>query len=84
METTYVFHIEKYIQIQVVVKVEKKQDGHFEGKDLVFSTGASKTLILYLTIPPYLYTKRGWSRVTDIPVSPDFSYFLKDCLSEHV
>lgn len=37
---THIFHPEKYIQIQTVVKREEKkiQDGHFQEKDLVFQT----------------------------------------------
>lgn len=37
MKTTHKFQIEKYIQIQTVVKRGKKiQDGRFQEKDFVF------------------------------------------------
>lgn len=38
MKTTYIFHIEKYIQIQIVVKIEKNKIrmGIFE-KKILFS-----------------------------------------------
>lgn len=53
MKTTHKFQIEKYIQIQTVVKRGKKNTGWaFSRKRFCFLTGASKTLILCLTLPP--------------------------------
>lgn len=58
------FHIEKHIQIQVDLKIEKmKMD--ILNKRMVFKTvnGTSKTLI-FLSIT--FNTKKGWSWFTDI------------------